>query len=66
MVIMGASISSPQTETTALCWAPQSLLLSTVIVLSQSIEINQSPEKKSRQGLIGASAVAWENENNQL
>ena len=41
-------------------------LLTRVLVLSQLIEINQSLEKKSRQGFIGASAVAWENENNQL
>ena len=46
------------------CVGHHSLLLTTVLVLSQSVEIDQRPDKKSRQGFTGASAVAWENEIN--
>ena len=64
MVFMEVPGSSPQRGTTALCRAPQHLLLTTVLVLSQSIEIDQRLDKKSRQGFTAASAIAWENEIN--
>ena len=64
MVFMEVPRSSPQRGTTALCRAPQRLLLTMVLVLSQSIEIDQRLDKKSRQGFPAASAVAWENEIN--
>ena len=40
------------------CVGHHSLLLTTVLVLSQSREIDQRPDKESRQGFTGASAVA--------
>ena len=63
MVFTEVPRSSPR-EGQLPCVGHHSLLLTTVLVLSQSVEIDQRPDKKSRQGFTGASAVAWENEIN--